>query len=1139
MGSDAIFNERETINIGSGEYGEVKKATYLPDNIENSAIKIMNLGHVPQRENYIRSIQDRISRIRQFNSRYITKYYSRMDVRDGYLLHFGMEYCRDNLKKYIEKQRNAIDIGQIYDILFQLNKAFQIMKDNDIVHGNIKLENILVNPAGGDKYEFKLSGFETIPELIRLTKEKRPENICKYLPPEILKESKRNFNIDSSMDLWSVGLIIYYLCFNSFPYNGESAHEVLADIQNKKLEKTNFYELDDLVSGLLNPEKSVRFNWDQYLRHPFFNDDGFWKKYNIESEIGRGQVSIVYKAINKNSRKNVAIKVIDFKKIDELLLNKNLKKEKKEIINELKNRVILMEKLKDFNENSKYFIEIYEKFELDNSFSFAMELYKYNLKEFIDKSNSNMEEVQSFDLLEFLLELNKSLKILVNNNIIIGNLKLENILLNGNNENNLNYRLTDVGLCQNLIKLLKKSSEKESLIYLSPESNNYQAIDDLYSLGIIIYYYKYKNFPFNEVYLTEAKNQIKLNDSSSNFHLIDLIDALLEKNPKKRITWEKYFNHPFFTERDYSRYYKIEKIFLEAPYFSIIKVNEIKTGQRRMLKLIDKQKIRDQYYRNNLVNIDENDLDKLIELIKQQASTMEYLGSKIDNTVKYFDKFETKKELAVILEQCDSNLGKELYDRPDNFSLEEISSIFKQLNNTFSLMYEKNLIHGNLKLENIIILKTPRRDDNKSCIYKLTDYGLNNEFLHFTEKFLDRNGAPRFTAPEVLKEGNYSTEGDLWSVGIIMYILHFKKFPYEGNSSKEVLKKITLNGQNCLESSKNPEFDNLIRRLLKMNPSERITWKQYFQHPFFVGGDGWKFYRDKRFIDRGPYYQVYEVFVKETNEKRAIKVMDLKMIRQSFQRAKLRNCTDEEMNEYIKDFIKECENMDLLRGKKKDNINALIFYEYFQTKNEFCIVQELCDGNLNQMIFERKKLKIKDVNQIYQILSQLNNTFRILQKNNLSHKDLKLENILVNMGKNKEQNIYKLTGLEFNRKVDDLLSGDDIVLNERYRAPEQLDNEFNMEDIPPEKIKTFYQKADLWSLGIIIFILYFGQFPFEGNKPEVILKNIIKNENSRLNEINDSDLKDLLTKLLNEDADERIGWDEYFSHPFFSEKRRK
>ena len=177
--------------------------------------------------------------------------------------------------------------------------------------------------------------------------------------------------------------------------------------------------------------------------------------------------------------------------------------------------------------------------------------------------------------------------------------------------------------------------------------------------------------------------------------------------------------------------------------------------------------------------------------------------------------------------------------------------------------------------------------------------------------------------------------------------------------------------------------------------------------------------------------------------------------------------------------------------------------------------------------------------EIYKILSQINNSFQILKNNNLSHKDLRLEKILYKKNEKSNDYIFKLTSLEFNRKVNELLGGGGVMPNEKYNAPEILNNDIPTENISSEKINLLYQKSDLWSLGIIIYLLYFGYFPYEGHTAKEILSDIRKKEKSILNEINDNDLKDLLKKLLNEDRDERIDWDGYFKHRFFAEEKWK
>ena len=198
------------------------------------------------------------------------------------------------------------------------------------------MENILVN-FDKNKYTFKLTGFEIIPELINLTKVYSPDKICMYLPPEILKENDKNtFALDQKSDLWSLGIIIYYLYFKEFPYKGDTCKSILDQINNNNKKKTNFIELDSLIDGLLNINKQQRFTWNEYFNHPFFTNNSFWKKYIIVDKIGRGQFSTVYKAKNKKDRTAAAIKIIEFSKIIKL---DNHKKILNNIIKELKERI--------------------------------------------------------------------------------------------------------------------------------------------------------------------------------------------------------------------------------------------------------------------------------------------------------------------------------------------------------------------------------------------------------------------------------------------------------------------------------------------------------------------------------------------------------------------------------------------------------------------------------------------------------------------------------------------------------------------------------------------------------------------------------------------------------------------------------
>jgi serine/threonine protein kinase len=162
----------------------------------------------------------------------------------------------------------------------------------------------------------------------------------------------------------------------------------------------------------------------------------------------------------------------------------------------------------------------------------------------------------------------------------------------------------------------------------------------------------------------------------------------------------------------------------------------------------------------------------------------------------------------------------------------------------------------------------------------------------------------------------------------------------------------------------------------------------------------------------------------------------------------------------------------------KNNKNSLECYEYFNNDKNFVLVMELCDKNLSQLLMERikKKKKCFSHDEILKILEELNNTFQIMNEKIIIHRDLKLENILIKYNNNKRFNI-KITDYGSSKKLMSLSRSCNIGTT-IYMAPEILNGE------------KYNYKCDLWSLGIIIYKLYFGKSPFPGESEEAIKKYI-------------------------------------------------
>ena len=584
-------------------------------------------------------------------------------------------------------------------------------------------------------------------------------------------------------------------------------------------------------------------------------------------------------------------------------------------------------------------------------------------------------------------------------------------------------------------------------------------------------------------------------------------------------------NNPYIIKKDYKNFYIDEGIISAEGYYKIHKASRKNAFEKYAIKIYDFNNIISEYKEDNNEDPGQKDMEAFVQGLIEQIKIMVKLGVDNINTVQLYQCFLTKDEFAIVMELCDTDLMHIFCEKaPSTFSLEQVYNILTQLNNTFRIMAKNNFIHGDLKLDNILVKYI--NPSKNSYTLKLTDYGVSNKnILDISTKFGAKNAICKNLPPEMLRsEDSYDQECDLWSLGILIHLLLTRRYPYEGNNNNEILHSIYKNGMRSIQKTGNLELDHLLRRLLTKNSKDRLTWDEYFNHPFFTGGDYWKYYSKEKQLGKGKYYTVWKCKNINKNEDRAIKIIDFKIIRSAFARQYLRNPNEQDMKIYINYLITETENMDLIGGENESNKNTVKFYEYFITKNEFAIVMELCDTDLKKLSSEKNMT----FNEIYGILTQLNNTFKIMAKYNLIHRDIKLENILVKYNDYSKTNYtLKLTGYELSKQIINLVEIFHGKIGAyKYMAPEILRGE------------PFDQECDLWSLGVCIYLLCFKKFPFNGNTAIQVLKEIDEITPEFFLKTNNQNLDNLISRLLTKDPRRRMTWNEYFNAPFFQRNNR-
>merc|ERR1719327_2474107 len=198
------------------------------------------------------------------------------------------------------------------------------------------------------------------------------------------------------------------------------------------------------------------------------------------------------------------------------------------------------------------------------------------------------------------------------------------------------------------------------------------------------------------------------------------------------------------------------------------------------------------------------------------------------NIIKLFESFEDHRNIYLVMELC---TGGELFDRiidAGHFTEVQAAILMQQIIRAIYYMHENHVCHRDLKPENFIF---STKEPIEKSLLKIIDFGLSCSFKP-DQVLTTKAGTPYYVAPQVLA-GKYDHLSDLWSCGVIMYVLLCGYPPFFGETDAEVLSKVRLGNfsfnatdwKNISEDAK-----NLIRMLLKMNPRDRYTAEQALNH---------------------------------------------------------------------------------------------------------------------------------------------------------------------------------------------------------------------------------------------------------------------------------------------------------------------
>ncbi|KAE8789157.1 CBL-interacting protein kinase 2 [Hordeum vulgare] len=258
--------------------------------------------------------------------------------------------------------------------------------------------------------------------------------------------------------------------------------------------------------------------------------------------------------------------------------------------------------------------------------------------------------------------------------------------------------------------------------------------------------------------------------------------------------------------------YEMGKMLGQGTFAKVYHARNIETSQSVAIKVTDKEKVLK---------------GGLTDQIKREISVMKLV--KHPNIVQMYEVMATKTKIYFVLEHVK---GGELFNKVQRGRLKEDAArkYFQQLICAVDFCHSRGVYHRDLKPENLLL------DENSNL--KVSDFGLStiSECRRLDGLLHTSCGTPAYVAPEVINRKGYDgAKADIWSCGVILFVLMAGYLPFQDKNLMNMYKKIGKAEFKC-PSWFSSDIRRLLLRILDPNPSTRISIEKIMEHPWFRKG---------------------------------------------------------------------------------------------------------------------------------------------------------------------------------------------------------------------------------------------------------------------------------------------------------------
>ena len=408
----------------------------------------------------------------------------------------------------------------------------------------------------------------------------------------------------------------------------------------------------------------------------------------------------------------------------------------------------------------------------------------------------------------------------INNDTINLNITKKNIgiIPRSGKGNNINYNLNINNNIKKQNAIFNKITNSSNLIQSKTkkllEENKFNTLNQENKLTLSTNHNLNTNDNNNET-ITTFKDE-DLNESKVNIKNVELKEGIyyLKQSEKLSSYIKKYYDKYHEYPKTKLSFYKFGRLIGRGAFGKVNLGLHVLTGRIVAIKSFNKKKLKNQ---------------ESINKIYHEINLMKNLRH--NSIVKILETIETDNYILIIMENISGGDLLSFVKKRTKLPEKTARIIFKQLITTLKFIHSKGIIHRDIKLDNILI------DLNNNI--KICDFGVGKNYKK-NEKLKDQCGTPAYIAPEILKnnDGYYGPPVDIWSSGVVLYAMLSGNVPFKANNIKDLHHNI-IHGQYLNIHDISQDAKNLIKKILDVDPNNRINIDNILNHPWMISNDSY------------------------------------------------------------------------------------------------------------------------------------------------------------------------------------------------------------------------------------------------------------------------------------------------------------